>query len=170
MDNISRENNNSFLPVAGVIAAAIALLLGGIALAKASKAATEEALIEQKARIDAIETQAKDAAALAARTKTDLTGLQQGLTSAFEVYSKSIEELRTNVKTLQEGAAKKPATAAKDGPVTAAKDEYVVKSGDTGSKIASANGTTVAALEKLNPGIDWTKLKVGAKVKVPAKK
>ena len=45
---------------------------------------------------------------------------------------------------------------------------YTVKSGDTLTKIAKANGTTVKALESEN-GLSTTKIKVGQKLKIPAK-
>jgi LysM repeat protein len=51
----------------------------------------------------------------------------------------------------------------------AAGDTYSVKSGDTLSKIAKANGTTVKALEAANPGIDPNHLKVKQKLNLPQK-
>ena len=43
---------------------------------------------------------------------------------------------------------------------------YVVQSGDTLGSIATKEGTTVAKLEQLNPGIDPTALRVGEKIRV----
>ena len=43
---------------------------------------------------------------------------------------------------------------------------YTVQSGDTFGSIASKLGTTVIALEHLNPGIDPTTLSVGEKIRV----
>ena len=45
---------------------------------------------------------------------------------------------------------------------------YVVKSGDTLTKIAKANGTTVKPIESEN-NLTTTKIKVGQKLKIPAK-
>ncbi len=45
---------------------------------------------------------------------------------------------------------------------------YTVKSGDTLTKIAKKNGTTVKAIETAN-GLSTTKIKVGQKLKIPAK-
>jgi putative chitinase len=45
---------------------------------------------------------------------------------------------------------------------------YTVKSGDTLSKIAKRNGTTVKAIEAAN-GLITTKIKVGQKLKIPSK-
>jgi len=43
---------------------------------------------------------------------------------------------------------------------------YTVVSGDTLAAIAAKTGTTVAALEHLNPGIDPTALRIGQKIRV----
>jgi LysM repeat protein len=45
---------------------------------------------------------------------------------------------------------------------------YIVKSGDTLSKIAKRNGVTVKAVESAN-GLSTTRIKVGEKLKIPAK-
>jgi LysM repeat protein len=45
---------------------------------------------------------------------------------------------------------------------------YVVKSGDTLTKIAKANGTTIKLIESEN-NLTTTKIKVGQKLKIPAK-
>jgi len=45
---------------------------------------------------------------------------------------------------------------------------YTVKSGDTLTKIAKKNGTTVKAIETAN-GLTTTKIKVGQKLKIPSK-
>jgi LysM repeat protein len=45
-----------------------------------------------------------------------------------------------------------------------------VKPGDTGSKIARANGCTLSDLMSVNAGVTWTHLKVGEKLKLPEKK
>ena len=43
---------------------------------------------------------------------------------------------------------------------------YVVVAGDTFGTIAEKNGTTVAALEQLNPGVSTTSLHIGQKIRV----
>lgn len=43
---------------------------------------------------------------------------------------------------------------------------YIVRAGDTFSKIAAREGTTVAAIEQLNPGVASTSLHVGQKIRV----
>jgi LysM repeat protein len=61
------------------------------------------------------------------------------------------------------------ATAPGVAPVAEAGGEtYTVKSGDTLTKIAKANGVKVKALQTLN-GLTTTQIKVGQKLKIPAK-
>jgi LysM repeat protein len=43
---------------------------------------------------------------------------------------------------------------------------YTIQSGDTLAGIAAKNGTTVARLEQLNPGIDPNALRVGQPIRV----
>jgi LysM repeat protein len=43
---------------------------------------------------------------------------------------------------------------------------YTVQSGDTFASIAAKEGTTVARLEHLNPGVDPTTLRIGETIRV----
>lgn len=43
---------------------------------------------------------------------------------------------------------------------------YTVQPGDTFESIATRTGTSVATLERLNPGVDPTALRVGEKIRV----
>ena len=52
-------------------------------------------------------------------------------------------------------------------PTPPRKGVVVVKSGDTLDSIAKANNTTVTALQKSNPGIQPTNLKVGSTLRLP---
>ena len=57
------------------------------------------------------------------------------------------------------------------GSSTGGGETYAVKSGDTLTKIAKAHGMTVKTIEAANPKADLstTKIKVGEKLKIPAK-
>jgi LysM repeat protein len=81
--------------------------------------------------------------------------------------------LQVSVNKLEE-AAKKPApaaAAAKKGsePAVAGPGEYVVKAGDSGMKIATANGVSIADLQAVNPGVNWNRITPGQKLKLPKK-
>lgn len=63
-------------------------------------------------------------------------------------------------------ATTKTTTTHKHGHTKAHVRRYTIKSGDTLAAIAAANGTTVAALVHLNPGIDPNALRVGQTIRV----
>jgi LysM repeat protein len=174
MDTISRENN-SMLPVGGVIVGVIALLLGGyaaISLSKVNKALAEhEAKV---AKIDGIESTAGSAAAAAEKASKDLRALTQQTQDAVTQIGNMLTDQAGRITKIEE-AAKKPAPAAagKKGAsgeaAVAGPGEYVVKAGDTGMKIATAHKISVKDLQAVNPDVDFSRLKVGQKVKLPKK-
>ncbi len=172
MDTISRENN-SMLPVGGIIVGVIALLLGGyaaISLSKVNKAlADHQPKIE---KIDAVELAANSSAAAAEKSAKDLQTLQRSTQDAFTQVGGALGELRGSITKLEE-AAKKPVVVAgskKGGePAVAAPGEYIVKAGDTGMKIANANRVSVSDLQAVNPSVNWNKLSPGMKIKLPKK-
>ena len=175
MDTISRENN-SMLPVGGIVVGVIGLLLGGIALLQISK--VNKTLAEHQAKVDMVDSvkaQADTASAIAEKAAKEVTSLGRSTQDAVNQIGGELGNLRGAITKLEE-AAKKPApVATKDGkkgggPVVAGPGEYVVKAGDGGAKIAKVNGVSLADLQAVNPGVEWTKLKVGQKVKLPAKK
>jgi LysM repeat protein len=179
MDTISRESSPSYLPIAGLIAGLVGLLLGGIALANASKAnkaavAADAKVTEQIARIDGAESAANNANSTAERAAGNIASLQRSTQDAFTAVAGEMGKINGELAKLQEAAkaapAKTSATKTPSGPVTAGPDEYVVKSGDTGMKIAAANGVSISDLQAVNPSVNWKALKVGQKVKLPAKK
>ncbi|MFA6961250.1 MAG: LysM peptidoglycan-binding domain-containing protein [Opitutaceae bacterium] len=174
MDTISRENN-SYLPVAGVLVGVIALVLSVVALAKVSSAKKElSAQIDPiSAKIDEAESQARTAAAAADKASGSINKLAGDTQAAFTQVAQELGNIRGEITKVQEAkVAKAPAKGDKAaaGPVVAGPDEYIVKGGDTGYKIASGHGVSVADLQAVNPGVSWTALKVGQKVKLPAKK
>ncbi|MDE5724130.1 MAG: LysM peptidoglycan-binding domain-containing protein, partial [Paramuribaculum sp.] len=69
-------------------------------------------------------------------------------------------------------SAKQPASkksAAKAASAAASTTTYTVRRGDNLSKIAKRFGTTVAAIQKAN-GMSGTRLDIGDKLKIPARR
>jgi len=175
MDTISRENT-SYLPVAGVIVGVLALVLAGVALAKVSSTSkTVSAHTEQLARLDTMEAELRSATTASERASekagTAVSALQRSTQDAFNAVSLELGNIKGEVAKLQE-SSKAPARVAASGakaagPVVAGPNEYVVKGGDTGAKIARANNVSLPDLLAVNPGVNWSKLKVGDKVKLP---
>lgn len=52
-------------------------------------------------------------------------------------------------------------------PLAKLKQQYIVKNGDTAAKIAVSFGTTIKALQKLNPSLQMHALTVGATMNIP---
>ena len=170
MDTISRENN-SLLPMGGVIIGAVALIIGGYAAVSLSKVKGMVAQQQDKVnRIDDIASQVSSAAAASDKAARDITTLQNSTQAAVNQLGTELATIDEKLKHMEEAHVAKVPKGAKGGgaPAVAGPGEYIVKSGDTGSKIAKANGTTVTALSEVNPGISWSHLKVGQTLKLPA--
>lgn len=170
MDTISRENN-SMLPVGGIIVGVIALLLGGYSAIKLSSVGKALAAHEEKlAKVDSLESQVSSSAATADKASRDLAALTRSTQDAFNQVGAELGNLRAGITKLEE-SAKAPARAAKGGgaPAVAGPDEYIIKAGDTFAKIARAQGTTIDAMQQVNPGVDSRSLKIGQKIKLPKK-
>lgn len=175
MDTISRENN-SMLPIGGIIVGLVGVILGGLALAQASKA--NKALADHQPKIekiDGIEASASGAAASAERSAKEVRELRNSTQEAFNAVGGKLGEFQTSITKLED-AMKKPVVAEKagkkggGGAAVAGPGEYVVKAGDGGTKIAKNLGVSVQELQAVNPGVNWNKLSVGQKLKVPSKK
>jgi LysM repeat protein len=169
MDTISRENN-SMLPVAGVILGVVALVLGIISVVSTSKLRTK--LDADQVEIDKVEdvaSQASSAAAAAAQASKDVASAVHQTQDAFSAVATTIGTLQASISKLEE-SQKRPAAHGSHGPVVAGPDEYIIKSGDTGRKIARAQGVSIGDLMAVNADVDWKHLKVGQKIKLPQKK
>ncbi|MBS0630369.1 MAG: LysM peptidoglycan-binding domain-containing protein [Verrucomicrobia bacterium] len=172
MDTISRENN-SMIPVAGIIVGVLALIVGGYAAIKVSSLQKVVTAQEEKvAKIDGIESQLGQVAATADKASKDLSSLSRSTQDAVTQIGNALSEQAGRITKIEE-AQKKP-VAVKGGkggaPAVAGPDEYIVKSGDGGAKIARANGVSLTDLMAVNPDVNWKKLHPGQKIKLPAKK
>ncbi len=175
MDTISRENN-SMLPVAGIVVGVLSLLVGGYAAIKASSLQKAVAVQEEKVgRIDSIEGQLTTVQSSVDKTSRDIGSLSRTTQEAFNTVATDLGSIHAAITKLEDAQKKAPAPAAaaskagSSGPVVAGPDEYVIKGGDTGAKIARAQGIALGDLMAVNPGVNWSSLKVGQKIKLPKK-
>jgi LysM repeat protein len=167
MDTISRDSSSSYLPVAGVIVGVVALIVAAAALFKANSVGKRvpEDLPDQLA---SLKTNSENAAAAADKNGKDLVGLKNSIQSAFDSIGPEIVNLKASIAKLEEAAKARAVAprAAKGGePAVAGPGEYVVKPGDTGTKIAKATGVSLSQLEAVNPGINWNHLRIGQTIK-----
>ncbi|HXN35571.1 MAG TPA: LysM domain-containing protein [Opitutaceae bacterium] len=170
MDTISRENNSP-LPLAGLAIGIVALIIGGYAAINVVKVrGIVNGQADKVARIDDIATQVQSAQSASDKAARDITSLASQTQTAVTQIANDLAAIHEQVKHLEESHVAKAAKGPKGEPAVAGPGEYIVKSGDTGSKIARANGCTLADLESVNSGVSWTHLKVGEKLKLPEKK
>lgn len=179
MDTLSRDSSSSsssIMPLAGVILGVIALLLGIFTMVKANK--IEKTVIAQGDEVAKIGTLENEVRASASKTDTDLKNLRDGIQNALTQVGNEIGALRAQVTKVEEEMKKKPAPAAatkagaKGAAATGVRNAdgtYTVAAGDNLSKIARKFGTSVDAIESENPGISSTSLKIGQKVRLPAR-
>lgn len=173
METISSRENSNLLPVAGVIAGVVALILAGIALVKASNVQKELlAQSEKVAKIDGIEAQVSSVSSSLDKSNNDIRKLTSQTQDAVNQIGTMIGDLRTEVTKLAEAQKKPAAPKGKEGkePAVAGPGEYLVKAGDTGMRIAKANGVSLSDLQAVNPSVNWNKLHKDQKIKLPAKK
>ncbi len=183
MDTISsRESNTNYLPLAGVIAGVAALLLAIFAFVKISSLKNEVAELKDLSnRVSGIETQvsqtanavqvANNAAQVANETRNSLMSVARDTNNSFKQVSDQLGELRTRLDKAPARPAPAQGSKTAQPAVAAGPGEYIVKAGDTsGTKIAAANGVSLADLMAANPDVDWRRLKIGQKLNLPAKK
>jgi FOG: LysM repeat len=163
------------LPVAGIVVGVLSLLVGGYAAIKASSLQKAVAAQEEKVgRIDSIEGQLTTVQSSVDKTSRDIGSLSRTTQEAFNTVATDLGSIHAAITKLEDAQKKAPAPAAapkaaSSGPVVAGPDEYVIKGGDTGAKIARAQGIPLADLMAVNPGVNWSGLKVGQKIKLPKK-
>jgi LysM repeat protein len=172
MDTISRENN-SMLPVGGVIVGVLALIVGGYGAIKASSLQKIVASHQEKVdKIDGLESQLGSMSAASDKATKDIGSLSRTTQEAFNTVAADLANIHASIVKIEE-AQKKPVASGKAprGEVVAGPGEYVIKAGDTFAKIGRAHGGfTGGEVAAVNPGVEPSKLKVGQKIKLPAKK
>jgi LysM repeat protein len=176
MDTISSESNEtSYLPIAALI---IAILAGIFALVGFLKVRTVEKTVASQtalnARVQELEGQVRTAVTTAESATTRIAKVATDTNNAFGQVGEAIGVIRADIAKVQEASATRtaatPASSGSSNPApTAAAGEYIIKSGDTGSKIARAAGVTLAQLLAANPGVNWNRLSVGQVVKIPGR-
>lgn len=178
MDTLSRDSNSSgsVLPLVGVIAGALGLILAVVALVKLSSIKKEVELLNQDltAKVSTIEGDVRNATST---NEKNNTALREGVQNALNQVAEQIGTLRGQITKMEEAQKARPVAAAA-GPkgaapaatgVLNADGTYTVASGDTISKIARKFAVKPDAIEAENPGLDPTKIKVGSKIRIPKK-
>jgi LysM repeat protein len=175
MDTLSRDSNSSgsILPLVGVIAGGLALVLSIVALVKLStlQKTTTELVDSVNTKVSAMEATVNSAAA---KSENDIKGLRSGIQQALDQVGTEIGTINGKIAKIEEAQkARAAAPVAKGGAAAAptgvlnADGTYTIASGDTLSKIARKFGVRTDSIEAENPGLDPAKLGVGKKIRIP---
>ena len=186
-----------FLPIAfgllGSVLGAVAIYLS-VSGSGAMKDDLTQKLAETTAKIEKYEqrfAELEERGRLAAESANTMSmktrSLEEGINQLAKQTQNVVNQLVAQISALKTAASAPQAVAEKtDRPANAddAKadaaapapeaaaaqgDVYVVKSGDTFTKIARALGVSISDIEKANPNVDSSRLKIGQKLAVPAK-
>ena len=178
MDTISRDSNStSYAPIAAVIVGLLALVLSIVGLVKISSLNKNIAKVDDlSSRVDSIQNDVRSAVSSADAAKSNVTNLASQTQRAFDTVTAELGNLRTSVNKLEiaskssSSPASSSASSGSSASATAEPGTYIVKSGDTGVKIAKSAGVSLSVLMGANPDVDWRRLKVGQKLKLPGGK
>jgi len=173
MDTISsRESNTNFLPMIAAAVGAIAFILAIVALVKMSGVSKDiNELKGISSRVESLESQVGQIGQQADSATRNLASQTQ---AGFNTVATELSQAKARLEKL-EAVRVAPAVhaaagaAGARGPVVAGPGEYIVKSGDSGASIARANGVRLPDLMAVNPDVNWNKMHVGQKIKLPAK-
>lgn len=176
MDTLSRDSNGSgsILPLVGVIAGGLALVLSITALFKLST--LQKAVAAHDTEIAKIATLESDIRATASKADADVKSLRAGIQTTFDQVGGEIGTINAKIAKIEEAQkARAAAPAGKGGAAAAATGvlnadgTYTIGSGDTLAKVARKFAVKLDAIEAENPGLDPAKLKVGQKIRIPKK-
>lgn len=174
MDTLSRDSNSSssILPLVGVIAGALGLILAIVALVKLST--LQKTVAAHDAEIPRIASVEGEVRAATAKTESDLKNLREGVQNAFNQFGEQLGVINAKIAKIEEAQKAKAVAPAKAGagPVTGvlnADGTYSVAPGDNLSKIARKFAVKLDAIEAENPGLDARSIKVGQKIRIPRK-
>jgi LysM repeat protein len=174
MDTLSRDSNSSgsILPLVGVIAGGLALVLSIVALVKLStlQKTTTDLATSVDAKVSAMEA---NVSAATAKSENDIKGLRTGIQQALDQVGTEIGTINGKISAIEAAQKARAAAPSKGGAAAAptgvlnADGTYTVASGDTLSKIARKFAVRSDSIEAENPGLDPTKLRVGQKIRIP---
>lgn len=173
MDTLSRDSNSSgsILPLVGVIAGGLALVLSIVALVKLST--LQKTVAGHEDAINKIPAIEASVSAAATKSEADVKNLRTGIQTALDQVGNEIGTINGKLAKMEE-SMKKPAPAAGKGGAGAAPTgvlnadgTYTVGKGDTLSSIARKFAVKVDSIQAENPGLD--KIHPGQKIRIPKK-
>lgn len=177
MDTLSRDSSSgssNIVPMAGLFAAVLALILAIVALVKLSS--LQKVVTAQGDEVAKIGTLESEVRSTATKVDGDIKVLRDGVQKALTDVGTEFGNVNARITKLEEAAKKAPApaaagtkggAAAPTGGKLDANGNYVVGKGDSLFAIARKFGVKVDAIEAENPGLDARSMKPGQKIKIP---
>jgi LysM repeat protein len=179
MDTLSRDSSSSsssIVPMAGLFAAVLALILAIVGLVKLSN--MNKAITAQADEIGKIATIENEVRSAASKSEQDLQKLREGVQSVLTQVGNEMNAIGARVTEVEKAqkARATPPPAAKGGTTASAPTgqrnadgTYTVAAGDNLSAIARKFGVTLDAIQAENPGVEPRSLKVGQKLRIPSR-
>lgn len=159
------------LPIAGVIVGSIGLLVGiyaAVVAGKVSGRLTND-YDPKLARIDDIASQASAAQTSANEANSKIDSVAKQTNDAFQQVGTTLGTIQTQIADMQKAQRESPMAGhgRHGGPVVAGPGEYIVRSGDSGARIARRNHVSLHDLMAVNPNVNWRRLHPGERIKLP---
>lgn len=175
MDTLSRDsgNSNNMMPIIGVVVGAAALLFAIADYVKISK--VEKIVATHSEEMPKIATLENEVRAAGSKADADMKNLRDGVQNALNQVGTEIGAMRAQVTKMEEAQkARAAAPAGKGGGaaptgVRNSDGTYTIASGDTVAKVAKKFGMRIDSIMAENPGLEPSRLRVGQKIRLPAK-
>ena len=163
MNDISTTSSSNLPTVILVVLALVGVVLGGAGLHSSLKG---------RDAVDAVKARMESDLGGAQQLQSDVRMLAGRSENAFNSLNRDVLALREQLSnTLARAAAPQAKASAKKGdkveqPLDPNGTYHKIKPGDFLSRVAKQYGTTVEAVEALNPGLDSRRMKLGQKIRV----
>lgn len=147
----------------GIIGGGVLMVLFAVTAIKV------DSLAKKMEALSSIETDNRNAAALAEKIGKDVMSLTRSVQAAFDSIGPEIGKMKASIAKLEVAVeAGTGVDRANFGKVVvvAGHPEYVVGPEDTGKKISDVTGASLEQLEAANPGVDWRHLTAGQRIKI----
>lgn len=174
MDTLSRDSNSSgsVLPLVGVGAGVLALILAIVALTQLSP--LKKTVAAHDLEIPKIAALEGELRAATAKSESDAKALSAGVQNALNQVGEQLGAINAKIAKIEEAQkARAAAPGGKGGAaptgVLNADGTYSIAPGDTLAKIARKFAVKLDAIEAENPGLNPAHLKVGQKIHIPKK-
>jgi len=190
MDNSPPSSTGTYLVIIVGILAAVALVLGVMSLKRTAALADkigEVAVADIAARVETMDKKTSDAAKAATDAKTNVANLAVTTQRAFDDVGSELSTMRTTLNKITSdtqtvvdriadselrGSSRPSSSSGSDASAPAAgttttAGTYVVKSGDTLSKIGAQFGVSWQRIAAANPSINPNDLKIGQELYIP---